>query len=44
MDQDRSAYLNSVGIKEIRIINEEVLNQIEMVIQKINTELRAGTL
>jgi len=43
-DQDRSAYLNSVGIKEIRFTNEEVLNQIDMVIQKIKTEMRAGTL
>ena len=40
----RTEYLNSVGIKESRFQNQEVLKELELVIQKNNTELSDGTL
>ncbi len=43
-DIARTAYLNSVGITEYRFTNQEILSQLETIINKINTYLRAGTL
>ena len=43
-DQLRTEYLNSVGIKEIRFKNQDVLKELELVIQKINAELSVGSL
>ncbi len=43
-DIERTTYLNSVGIIEYRFTNEQILNQYETVINKINSYLRAGTL
>lgn len=42
-DQERTAYLESMGIKEIRFDNEIVINQFQIVIQKIEAELRKDT-
>lgn len=42
-DKERTKYLNSVGITEIRFNNEEVLNKSSVVIQKIENKLRAGS-
>jgi len=39
-DQEKTAYLKSMEIKEIRFNNEDVINQIQNVIQKIETLLR----
>ncbi|TPV32988.1 endonuclease domain-containing protein [Paucihalobacter ruber] len=41
-DIERTEYLNSVGIIESRFTNEQILNQYETVINKINSCLRAG--
>ncbi len=43
-DIARTAYLNSVGITEYRFTNQEILSQLETIINKIKTYLRAGTL
>ena len=43
-DNERTAYLKSVGITEYRFTNEEILNQFEKSIEFINSKLRAGTL
>jgi very-short-patch-repair endonuclease len=42
-DQWRTAYLESIGIKEMRFDNEDVLDQIQNVIRKIETALRLDT-
>jgi len=39
-DLERTAYLESIGIKEMRFDNENVINEIQNVIQKIETALR----
>ncbi len=39
-DKERTGYLNSVGITELRFTNSDVLNDIEIVIKKINKELK----
>lgn len=43
-DLERTNYLKSLGISEIRFTNEQVLNEYETVIKHINTALRAGAL
>ena len=43
-DSERTGYLNSVGINEIRFKNDEILNHFDNSIEKINILLRAGTL
>ena len=43
-DLERTRYLNSVGIIEIRFKNDEILNHFENSIDKINILLRPGTL
>jgi len=43
-DSERTGYLNSVGIIEIRFKNDEILNHFENSIDKINILLRASVL
>jgi very-short-patch-repair endonuclease len=43
-DSERTEYLNSVGITEIRFKNDEILNRFENSIDKINILLSAGAL
>jgi len=43
-DLERTGYLNSAGINEIRFNNDEILNHFESSIEKINVLLREGTL
>ena len=43
-DTERTAYLNSVGIIELRFTNSYVLKDIEIVINKINNELQTNAL
>lgn len=40
-DLERTDYIKSLGISEIRFTNEQVLNEFETVIKKINLYLRA---
>ncbi|HEX9826358.1 MAG TPA: endonuclease domain-containing protein [Flavobacteriaceae bacterium] len=42
-DKERTDYLQSIGIRELRFDNQEVLKHLQNVIQKIETELRADT-
>lgn len=43
-DAERTSYLNKVGIREIRFQNDEISNNFESTVQKINTYLSAGSL
>lgn len=43
-DFERTEYLNSVGITELRFTNSDVMNDIEKVIEKINNKLRINSL
>ena len=43
-DNERTKYLENLGISEIRFTNEQVLNNYENVIENINSCLCAGTL
>ncbi len=43
-DVERTNYLKSIGISEIRFTNKQILNEYETVIETINSILRAGTL
>jgi very-short-patch-repair endonuclease len=43
-DLERTNYLKSLEISEIRFTNEQVLNDYEFIIKNINTYLRVGSL
>lgn len=43
-DKERTKILNELGIKEMRFTNKELINNIEIVMSKINAELSAGSL
>ncbi len=43
-DNERTKYLENLGISEIRFTNEQVLNDYDNTIEIINSNLRAGTL
>jgi very-short-patch-repair endonuclease len=43
-DLERTDYLKSLGISEIRFTNKQILNEYETVIKNINSDLCAGTL
>ena len=43
-DKERTEYLNSVGITELRFKNSDVLNDIETVIKKLNNKFETSSL
>jgi len=43
-DTERTKVINDLGIKEIRFSNKEINNDIEIVMLKVYSELRAGSL
>ena len=43
-DEERTTYLNNIGIKEIRFTSKQIIEEYENVIKNINSHLSAGTL